>query len=98
MKWTQRGVILSRLARLGPFRRVVDHGTRPDGTTGERYECGHLAGIKQDAFGETVAVRRRCRCQKCRDGRPADVVESPIDILPQTEVRDSTYATSRRRG
>lgn len=61
-----------------PLRRIVDHerqeimsGYTEDGDYigppvyryVEVLECGHRVGVKADAFGETVAVRRRCK--KC---------------------------------
>jgi hypothetical protein len=65
----------------GPLRRVLGTFSLPVGiTTGikstvetgqEVYECGHVALPKSDIYGETNAVKRRCRF--CRDGKPPHV-------------------------
>ena len=49
-----------------PLRKVIGRETHKiEGThaeaTYERLECGHLVLPKQDIYGETNAVRRRCR-------------------------------------
>jgi hypothetical protein len=57
-------------AGKGPLRKVVGHKMVAVGSQGtevlhEELECGHTQPIKQDAFGPTNAVRRRCsRCRK----------------------------------
>lgn len=44
------------------------------------YECGHVRPPKQDIYGPTNAVRRRCGM--CRDGRPADIDTADARIVP----------------
>ena len=63
------------MRKRGPLRNIVDYEKRivstgydhkgdytgPEVTvTYEVLECGHKQLIKQDIYGETVAVRRRC--------------------------------------
>lgn len=47
---------------LAPLRKVVIAGA-----IFEKYECGHVAGVKDDIFGSTNAARRRC-IQCAREG------------------------------
>lgn len=55
--------------RKGPLRKVVGYEKNFFGTKNqyhsfyEKLECGHAQPIVRDCFGETNAVRRRCR--KC---------------------------------
>jgi hypothetical protein len=45
-----------------PLRLVVDSFADPaTSALKERLECGHVQGVRQDIFGDTNAVRRRCR-------------------------------------
>jgi hypothetical protein len=45
-----------------PLRLVVDWFNDPEtGAQKERLECGHVITRKQDIYGYTNAVRRRCR-------------------------------------
>lgn len=52
-------------ANRAPLRRVVDWETLK-GICVETLECGHKQHRKKDIYGETNAVRRRCR--KCERG------------------------------
>lgn len=56
----------------GPLRKIVEYQEIQVGRIGtvihELLECGHLVLPKQDIFGPTNAVRRRCRhCVKERE-------------------------------
>lgn len=58
-----------RPRRTGPLRKIVDrvpHTIAPGvEVLYERLECGHEQRVVQDIYGDTFAVRRRCRqCQK----------------------------------
>jgi hypothetical protein len=56
--------------RAAPLRLIVGTGRNDEGLPREWLECGHIVGVKQDAFGATAATRRRCH--KCKKGRPQD--------------------------
>lgn len=54
----------------GPLRKVVDRymidpitkeRTSTSGVLIEVLECGHIVRTRQDIYGETYAVRRRCK-------------------------------------
>ena len=48
--------------RPHPLRAVVSSAYKPaTGQIMETLECGHVVAKKSDMFGETNAVRRRCR-------------------------------------
>jgi hypothetical protein len=78
----------------GPLRKIIAYpvalpsgiGLFPSdkwgtGTLGfEVYECGHVDLPKQDIYGDTFAVRRRCRF--CRDGKPQHVTIEGDKITP----------------
>lgn len=64
--------------RRYPLRRIVGYAPHPDypAILQEVLECGHQQSPLVDAFGETVAVRRRCRqCASC----PQNVDEPGIE-------------------
>lgn len=46
---------------LAPLRKIVRYFTDPlTGVEREEFECGHVRNVKQDIYGPTNAVRRRC--------------------------------------
>jgi len=50
---------------IAPLRSVVVAGG-----THELYECGHVAGVKEDIYGPTNAYKRRCR--DCANAKAPD--------------------------
>ncbi len=58
-------------AAKAPLRKIVGYETNTLGLSYEILECGHRKRPRQDIYGETNAIRRRCK--KCVR-RPADHV------------------------
>ncbi len=48
---------------IAPLRKVADFFRNDCGSEMERLECGHEIHVKQDIYGPTNALRRRCK--KC---------------------------------
>lgn len=57
----------------------------------EKLECGHLANIKQDIYGETNAYRRRCK--KCSSQKS----EKGGEVRYRERVRFMFQAARRNR-
>lgn len=55
----------ARTVGLPPLRRIVDTFRNQHGSEVERLECGHEIHVRQDHYGPTNAIRRRCKqCAK----------------------------------
>lgn len=83
---------------IQPLRLVIGFRRNPTfpELLQEVYECGHARSPKQDAYGETNALRRRCG--KCRQRRPADLEPDEIaSLLARTcpqEVSEASKVTN----
>lgn len=68
-----------------PLKYIVAYERHPIFTTiwVEVLECGHKQAVKTDIYGETNAVRRRCR--KCRDLQLSEATETSSNQAARKE-------------
>lgn len=83
---------------IQPLRLVIGFRRNPTypELLQEVYECGHARSPKQDAYGETNALRRRCA--KCGQRRSADLEPDEIaSLLARTgthEINEASKVTN----
>lgn len=66
------------MSKTAPLRKIVGYKKIAPASSVwvEVLECGHVQVPKTDIYGETNAIRRRCR--RCELGRPRQLTEAEV--------------------